>query len=77
MDLDNLIHMANRIGAFFAPMPERDAALIGIADHIRKFWDPRMRRQILAALDAGEAEGLDALVRTALETHRAALTPAG
>lgn len=70
MDLDNLIHMANRIGAFFAPMPDRQEALNGVANHIHKFWDPRMRRQLLAALDDGQAEALDALVREALMRHR-------
>jgi len=77
MDIDNLIRMANRIGAFFAPMPERETALAGIADHLKKFWDPRMRRQILAAIDAGQASELDELLRAAIETHRATLTPAG
>jgi hypothetical protein len=41
----------------------------GIADHIRKFWDPRMRSAIMAHLDAGGA-GLDLKVRDALATLR-------
>ena len=76
MDIDNLIRMANRIGAFFAPMPDREAALAGVAEHIRKFWEPRMRRQLLEAIDAGAADALDAFVRTAVEAHREALEPA-
>jgi len=75
MDLPNLIVMANRIGAFFAPMADREAALAGIAEHVRKFWEPTMRRQILAAIDAGEAGALDGLVRDALAAHRSELTP--
>lgn len=73
MDLDNLIHMANRIGAFFAPMPDRSEALEGIANHIHKFWDPRMRRQLLASLDDGQMPGLDEIVREALVRHRGEL----
>lgn len=76
MDLDNLITMANRIGAFFEAMPDRDAALAGIAEHIRKFWEPRMRSQLLAAIDAGRAGALSDVVRAALDAHRLALTPA-
>ncbi len=76
MDLDNLVTMANRIGAFFAAMPEREAALAGIAEHLRKFWEPRMRRQLLAAVDAGEVGALSDIVRDAVAAHRASLEPA-
>ena len=37
----------------------------GITEHIRKFWDPRMRKQIMAHLEAGGA-GLDPNVKDAL-----------
>jgi formate dehydrogenase subunit delta len=77
MDLDNLVSMANRIGAFFAPMPDREAALAGVADHLRKFWEPRMRRQLLDAIDAGDAGALSDVVRDAVLAHRAKLQPAG
>ncbi|HVR52088.1 MAG TPA: formate dehydrogenase subunit delta [Pseudorhodoferax sp.] len=73
MDTGNLVRMANRIGDFFEAMPERDEALQDIAQHIRKFWDPRMRQQLLAALDAGEAADLQDIVRSAVEQHRATL----
>jgi formate dehydrogenase subunit delta len=75
MDIDNLVTMANRIGAFFAAMPDREAALAGTAEHLRKFWEPRMRRQFLAAIDAGDVERLDAFVREAVVAHRASLEP--
>jgi len=73
MDIANLIRMANRIGDFFAAMPEREEALHDIAEHIRKFWEPRMRRELLAALDGGEAAQLQEIVRTALARHRGLL----
>lgn len=75
MDIANLVHMANRIGDFFASMPDRDEALDGIAQHVRKFWEPRMRRDILAHVDAGAA-GLEPLVAQALALHREQLEPA-
>jgi len=76
MDLDNLIVMANRIGQFFAAQPDRDEALAGIAEHVRKFWEPRMRSQLLAALDNDASAALSDIVRAALTTHRASLQPA-
>jgi formate dehydrogenase subunit delta len=75
MDLENLIHMANRIGDFFQALPDRAEAETGIADHLKKFWDPRMRRQIYAALDAGECAALHEIVRAALQDHRGRLEP--
>lgn len=72
MDSDNLIRMANRIGDFFEAMPDRPEALEGIATHLKKFWDPRMRRQFLALVD-GEAQGLKDIVRAAVVQHRAML----
>ena len=43
----NLVYMANQIGKFFARQPT-DKAVDSIADHLFKYWDPRMRRQIIA-----------------------------
>jgi formate dehydrogenase subunit delta len=65
---DKLVYMANQIGKFFAHQGE-EKAVAGIADHILKFWDPRMRAQILAHLDAGGA-GLDPNTKRAVETLR-------
>jgi len=76
MSADRLIYMANQIGKFFQSQGH-DKAVPGIAEHIRKFWDPRMRKGIFAHLDAGGA-GLDPEVREAITTlqqeqvHRAA-----
>jgi formate dehydrogenase subunit delta len=67
---DRLVYMANQIGKFFESQGH-GKAVPGVADHIRKFWDPRMRAKINEHLDAG-GEGLDPDVRTALETLRKA-----
>ncbi|UZE48911.1 formate dehydrogenase subunit delta [Rhodopseudomonas sp. P2A-2r] len=61
---ERLIYMANQIGTFFNSQGQ-DKAVPGIAEHIKKFWDPRMRKAIMAHLDAGGA-GLDINVRDAL-----------
>jgi formate dehydrogenase subunit delta len=60
-----LVYLANQIGKFFAYMPE-DEAVASIAEHLIKFWDPRMRTQIVAHLGRG-GEGLDPLSRRAVE----------
>ena len=62
---DRLIYMANQIGTFFNSQGVAKA-VPGITEHIRKFWDPRMRKQIMAHLDAG-GEGLDPNVKDALQ----------
>ncbi|WP_175767694.1 formate dehydrogenase subunit delta [Burkholderia cenocepacia] len=79
MNSEHLIDMANQIGAFFESMPDRDEALTGIAEHIRRFWEPRMRRTLLAALDDPSSEAgqrATPIVRDAIAAHRASLVPA-
>jgi formate dehydrogenase subunit delta len=70
MSPDRLIYMANQIGKFFASQGH-DKAVPGIAEHIRKFWDPRMRTAILGHLNAG-GTGLDPDVRAAVEALKQA-----
>jgi formate dehydrogenase subunit delta len=45
MESENMVHMANQIALFFASYPKEEA-VAGVADHLQKFWEPRMRRQI-------------------------------
>ena len=67
MSPDKLAYMANQIGKFFAHQPH-DKAVASIADHVQKFWDPRMRSEILAHLNVVQ---LDPLVREAMEFLKA------
>lgn len=66
MNNDNLIKMANDIGNFFQAESDRELAVNGIAEHLRKFWDPRMRRQIVAYCQT-DGEQLSDLVRDAVK----------
>jgi len=59
-----LVYMANQIGKFFE-YQRQDEVVPGIANHVRKFWDPRMRKAIFAYLDAG-GDGLDPKVKEAI-----------
>ncbi|MEU6275957.1 formate dehydrogenase subunit delta [Streptomyces populi] len=56
--------MANDIAANLGHLPE-ESAVEAVADHIGRFWDPRMRSRLLAHADAG-AEGLHPLVIAAV-----------
>ena len=64
MDVRRLTAMANQIGGFFRAQGEA-AAVAGVEDHLRKFWDPRMRREIVAHLNAG-GEDLTPIARAAV-----------
>lgn len=59
MDTHNLIKMANNIGAFFKSEPDRELAVKGVEQHIRNFWEPRMRKQIVEYVQQGGNELLD------------------
>jgi len=52
LDLDRLLTMANQIGDFFEPYPPARRAE-GIRNHLRTYWDPRMREGLLEHIDQG------------------------
>ncbi|WP_243039848.1 formate dehydrogenase subunit delta [Dyella sedimenti] len=65
MKIERLVTMANDIATFFAVEPDHATAVHGVRDHITRFWDPAMRRQIRTYLDEG-GEGLHPLAREAV-----------
>lgn len=75
MQPDRLVYMANQIGKFFATQ-DRNKASDAIAEHLRKFWDPRMRRQICTYFEGG-GKGLDPLPYRAVEMISAQQREAG
>jgi formate dehydrogenase subunit delta len=62
---EKLVMMANQIAKNVRVQGE-ERAVAAIADHIARFWDPRMRAAIAAHVAAGAA-GLDPLARAAVE----------
>jgi formate dehydrogenase subunit delta len=60
MSADKIVRMANDIAKFMESKPH-DEGLVLLAAHINDFWEPRMRRQLFAVIDAG-GEGLRPLV---------------
>ncbi|RAH97291.1 formate dehydrogenase [Acuticoccus sediminis] len=65
MSPDKMVRMANQIATFFRTQPGDDQ-VERVAHHLRDFWDPRMREQLLDHVAHGGA-GLDTLVRQAAE----------
>jgi formate dehydrogenase subunit delta len=67
MHIDYLVRMANDIGAFFASEKDQAVAAESIHQHIRKFWDPRMRSRIIGYYNETGGKDLEGPVRTAVQ----------
>lgn len=70
MNVEHLVRMANQIGTFFASFPDVEEAHTGIAMHIQRYWEPRMRNRLYAHVDFTHGAGLDPIVLAALAAHR-------
>ena len=65
MRIERLVAMANDIGMFFQAEPDKAEAAKSIANHLKRFWDPRMRRQIVGHYREGGL-GLNDTTRAAV-----------
>ena len=64
IDIDaKLVRMANQIAGFFDTQPHADK-VAETANHLREFWDPRMRAQLQEYLGKG-GDGLSPLALAA------------
>ena len=63
--LKQLIKMADQIAANLAAGVDANTAAARTADHLRRFWTPAMRNQLLDYWQVGEGD-LDATVAAAL-----------
>lgn len=75
MDIHRLVTMANEIAAFFAAEPDKAEAARLTASHITRYWERRMRREIVAHHTAGSA-GLSDVARAAVALIAPQTTPA-
>jgi formate dehydrogenase subunit delta len=68
MNIDLLIKMTNEIGDFFkgAEVNDSKAAAQDVANHLRRYWDPRMRVQMLKYYEERQGAGLTDLARNAV-----------
>ena len=65
MQLNQLVKMANDIALFFASEGSAEEAVGSVSNHLRKFWDPRMRRELLAHCAQGGTGLSDIALRAA------------
>jgi formate dehydrogenase subunit delta len=72
--IDKLVRMANQIGDFYAAMPEQEAK-DGVATHLRRYWTPKMIRELIGFVDHG-GRGLNATAASAVEALRQTETAA-
>ncbi|HUN49033.1 MAG TPA: formate dehydrogenase subunit delta [Stellaceae bacterium] len=66
MKTEHMIHMANGIAQFFSSYP-REEAIAGVTDHLAKFWEKRMRQQIIAYVAETGGKGLHELALEAVK----------
>ena len=64
-----IVRMANQIGTFFLSKPHGEG-VAGVAEHINKFWEPRMRRHFFDVLDAGGADLLPIVKEAAAQIRQ-------
>ncbi|HLF97780.1 MAG TPA: formate dehydrogenase subunit delta [Methylococcaceae bacterium] len=77
MHIEHLITMANQIACFFEGEADRPGAAGAIADHLKRFWDPRMRKAIVAYVDEAQGRGLKEIVVEAIRSNRDRLCSTG
>jgi len=66
LNTERLVAMVNDIAAFFASTAVSDEAVASIASHLKRYWEPRMRNEIVAHLAQGGA-GLSEAGRRAVQ----------
>lgn len=62
MDIERLTYMANQIARNLAPQGEAQATELTL-QHLRDYWDPRMKAAILSA----DREGLNPIAKAAVD----------
>ena len=66
MHIERLVSMANDIATYFTSEPDHTTAVNGVRDHLTRFWDPVMRRQLKDFVTDG-GEGLLPLASEAVK----------
>ncbi len=64
MNIDLLIKMTNEISEFFAGTADQPQAAAAVANHLRRYWEPRMRAQMLKYYEERNGAGLSELAKS-------------
>lgn len=67
MNTDLMIKMVNEISAFFAGEDDREQAARDVHSHLLRFWEPRMRAQLVEYYQQRQGAGLSELAMKAVE----------
>lgn len=67
MHSDYLVRMANDIGSFFASEEDPNVAATSIYQHIKRYWEPRMRTRMVAHFNETGGEGLEGSAKAAVQ----------
>ena len=79
MNIDLLIKMANQITEFWEGEAGHDVAVKEVATHLRRYWEPRMRAQMITYYHQRKGSGLNEIAMAAvglLAAQAAGATPA-
>ena len=66
MNIDLLIKMANQITDFWEGEAGHDVAVKEVATHLRRYWEPRMRAQIITYYHERQGSGLNDVAKAAV-----------
>jgi NADH-dependent formate dehydrogenase delta subunit FdsD len=66
MNIDHLIKMANEIGSFWEGEVGEHKAANDVATHLKRYWEPRMRNQMITYFEQREGAGLSDVAKRAV-----------
>jgi formate dehydrogenase subunit delta len=72
MNIDLLIKMTNEIGEFFSGVSDPEQAARDVANHLKRYWEPRMRAQMLDYYEQRQGAGLTELAKNGVAVLYAA-----
>ena len=67
MNIDHMIKMANEISSFWQGEVGEAAASAEVATHLRRYWEPRMRAQMITYFEERHGAGLSDVALKAIE----------
>lgn len=69
MRTEYIIKQANQIASFYEGMPDSVQSLRDFVTHVTKFWDPRMRQDLIRIMQSPESATAHEMVRRAVREY--------
>ena len=67
MNIDHMIKMANEISSFWQGEVGEAAAATEVATHLKRYWEPRMRAQMITYYEERHGAGLNDVALKAVQ----------